>query len=253
MQTHFDGVSIGIPLCEELVRKGVQHFRIDGQNRDLSQCILMLDDADSVQVDHLLILNNHEILEGLTNRNIEWKNEPNGRAGKDKDKIKREVEEYHHEFMVAYEICQRQGHRLHGPCISNTNQKSIDWLNQFMDLGVPEDIVITYHTYRDDIRFDNPHRGFKGRGEPGEMRWIMAAAAGRPIACSEVGYDDPDEIAVAENIDKEFLLAESFNALFCTYYQINDDVLRGQHFGARRPDGTWKPVMKVFANEAVEL
>lgn len=243
MQTHFDGVSIGLELCIELANKGVQHFRIDGQNRNPLECETMLDDADKVGVDHLLIVNDFNILETLTSRNIEWKNEPNGRHRDTQS----EVEIYHHEFMVAYEICQRQGHKLHGPCISNTNQRSIDWLNMFMDLGVPEDIVITYHTYRDDIRFDNPHRGFSGRGEPGEMRWVVAAAQGRPIACSEVGYDDPDEIAVAENIDKEFLLAESFGALFCTYYQINDDVLRGQHFGARRPDGTWKPVMDVFS------
>lgn len=252
MQTHFDGVSIGIELCQELKLRGVEHFRIDGQNRLVSECLTMLTDADMVEVEHLLILNNFEVLESLREKNIEWMNEPNNRVGKNKNDIKEEIEMYHHSFLVAYEICQKQGHKLHGPCISNTNQRSIDWLNGFVDLGIPNDIVITYHTYRDNLDFNKPHRGFSGRGEPGEMKWIKAAANGRAIACSEVGYDSTDDFTVAENMKKEFELAESFGALFCTYYQLNDDVIRGIPMGARRSDGSWKPVMNVFYNDRIQ-
>lgn len=240
MQTHFDGGSIGLDLCRELKEKGVEHFRMDGQHCSFVDCLAKLNDAIEIGVDHLIILNDLEMLASLENKNVEWMNEPNGRI---------DVEDYYSSFMKAYEVCQIRGHKLHGPCISNTNQKSIDWLNEFMDKGVPEDIIVTYHTYRSSINFNEPHRGFSARGEPGEMKWILAAAAGRSIACSEVGYNSTDENAVALNMVKEFELAKEYNCLFCTYFQLNDDTKANIPMGARRPDGTWKPVMDSFSKK----
>lgn len=237
MQTHFEGGLLGLPLCNELKSLGVKHFRLSGQDSNLNQCWAMLDEAAATGVEHLLTIRNHDICKEISMTNIEWDNEPNGR---------REVNEYYDSFMKAYEICKINKNILHGPAISNTNQKSIDWLNQFMDLGVPDDIVVTYHTYRKGLDFNQHYRGFSGRGDPGEMKWIVAAAQGRNIACSEVGYDSEREDVVKVNMELEFELAESFNALFCTHFQLNDDALRGLHFGARRLDGTWKPVMEAF-------
>jgi hypothetical protein len=237
MQTHFEGGAIGDSLCHELASFNIRHFRLSGMNSNLDQCNVMLAEADRAGVNSLLIIKSLDTLSHIKYRNIEWDNEPDGDG--------RPMLSYD-TFMAAYEICQTNFCVLHGPTISNLDRDSLNWLKAFMARGVPKDITITYHHYTPGLLFLQPHQGFANRQE--ELDELKRIANGRKIACSESGYNDLDELRVAENVEKELDLARMNNLEFWTYYQLNDDVPNGQYFGARRSsfDYSWKPVIEEF-------
>jgi len=191
MQTHFEG-TIGDALCAEIVSKGIEHFRLSGMNSTHYVCTEMLNEARLANADPLLIISDHTILSDIANCDIEWGNEPDG------DMLPRT---YHESFMKAYEICQVNGNRLHGPAISNLDMDSLRWLEAFIKLGIPGDVVITYHHYTPDMFFWQSHQGFEDRDH--EMRSLKNIAWGRDIACSESGYNDTNESRVEENVAKE--------------------------------------------------
>lgn len=237
MQTHFCG-PIGTDLCAELVGRGVEHFRISGLERNIDECNAMLEEADEVGAESLIITDSLAILEKLSYENIEWQNEPDGDGRPKYD---------HGSFMEAYKICKSNGNVLHGPTISNLDVDSLLWLEAFIAHGIPKDVIITYHHYTPNQYFWQAHKGFRTRQD--EMNELIRIADGRRIACSESGYNDEDEVRQASNVYAELKFGKDNGLLFWTYYQINDDVPNGQHFGARRMDFSWKPVIECFSNE----
>ena len=238
MQTHFEGGLLGDDLCAELVSKGIKHFRIGAGEATLDDCYRMLAEADNCGADHLIILNSIGILKEIYDRNVEWMNEPNGQVTD---------ASYHKWFMKAYEVCKKNNNLLHGPCINNLSKDALRWLKSFMRLGVPDDVIITYHHYTPGSVFEGSWDGFANRDE--EMEALLDIADGRSIACSESGYNEPHEELQASNVRKELEFAEKYNLLFWTYFQLNNDVNLNLHFGARRPDGSWKPVMDCFSKD----
>jgi hypothetical protein len=242
MQTHFD-TPIGIDLCKELVSRGVQHFRISGLNRSINDCEAMLAESSEAGAKSLLITDSLETLGLIHNTNIEWQNEPDGDG--------RPLYDYG-SFMEAYRICKANNNILHGPTISNLDRNSLAWLRGFMAHSVPEDVIITYHHYTPDLYFWQAHEGFISRQE--EIDALRRITGNRKIACSESGYNDPDEARQFGNIKAELQFAKDNNLEFWTYYQLNDGVLNNQtdsHFGVRRIDYSWKPVIDLFSPVAV--
>jgi hypothetical protein len=238
MQTHFEGNQLGDELCAELVKYGIHHFRLSAVESNLDQCNVMLAECDRARVNHLLIVQHLDLLKQIKNRNIEWCNEPDG------DIL---PQHYWETFMDAYEICKTNNNRLHGPAISNLDRDSLNWLSAFVGIGIPRDVVITYHHYTPGIYFWQAHKGFSSRQE--EMDRLKAIVGNRRIACSESGYNDEEENRQAENIIKEIEFAELNKLEFWTYYQINSDPTSGDNFGVRRDDGSWKPVINSFLAE----
>jgi hypothetical protein len=234
MQTHFEGGLLGAELCQELRTKGIDHFRLGAGEATLYDCQEMLREARECGADHLLILNCIGILKELYDTNVEWGNEPNGQITD---------ASYHKWFMKAYEVCKKNNNLLFGPCINNLSKDALRWMKGFMRFGVPDDVIITYHHYTE--KFDKPQEGFASREE--EMEALLEIADGRNIACSESGYNSPVEDLQAHHVAQELEFAEKYGLLFWTYFQLNDDVALDLHFGARRADLTWKPVIDCFA------
>ena len=121
-----------------------------------------------------------------------------------------------------------------------------------MKLGVPEDVIISYHTYRPNSWWhkDNPnrhHRGFDSRD--GEMKWLKLAAGNRRLWCTENGYNKNDLQVQVDNLVYELDFAKRHCVEGYTYYQLNDDPQHDEHFGLRDSNFQWKqPLVDAIRN-----
>lgn len=117
--------------------------------------------------------------------------------------------------------------------ISNLNKRGLNYLNTLMDSGLPDDVVIGFHRYPDGLSPSVPHEGFSNRDA--EWARLSSLAAGRPLACTEVGHhtaprkvgrlgqkkriSDSDAASHFE-FDLEYFRAK--NCLLTAVYQLND-------------------------------
>ena len=235
IQSHFNG-PIGLELCKQIVEMKFGLFRISIFNNTSHQAAqeAMIECLDAGG-DFLLTTNDEELIKKTSRIKVECDNEPDHRIP---------IKEYYDKFIRFYNICKENNNQLYGPCISNTDQDSIDWLNEFMRMGVPDDVIISYHSYRPKNDVESHHRGFSSRD--GEMKWLKAAAGHRKLAHTEGGYSLPDEHKQAEMIKYEMDFAARHGITMWTYYQIwqaTDD------FGLMRNDRSFKePLVEMFRN-----
>jgi len=138
------------------------------------------------------------------------------------------------------------------PSISNLDEDSLDYLRR---MALPVGSEIAFHRYPPGKGFWSRHRGFADRAA--EVRALKRLANGAPLWCTELGWAELNprytltEEEVAERIKQEvryFWREQNVEAL--CLYQMNSSAWKesdsGDHrrlstYGARRPDGTWKP------------
>ena len=233
LHSHFDAC-IG-PLAADVTRLGFTLHRMEVTHVDDATMTAMVQESVDAGAQPLVVIWDTSRLEHLTGRDAEWKNELDGDMA---------PEVYRRELDAAVEIAVAHGVRLWGGVISNLDGDSLAWLNAVRDAGGgwPADLYgITAHRYGDGT-FENPHRGFSSRDA--EVKWLRAAAAGKPIQITEFGYPSSDmtEEEQAERISQEWAFWQG-HGLPAYLYQINDGASTWpiDHFGIRRVDGSWKP------------
>jgi len=232
LQSHFDH-PIGRTLCEELVEMGIDCFRLSMFNATITDIQKSMLESLDAGGDFILTTRDLNLIRMVGRVKIEYDNEPDYRV---------ELNEYHNGFMTAYEICKENNNTLMGPCISNTDEDSIEWLNKFIELGVPDDVIISYHTYRPGSWKNDPekpHKGFSSRD--GEIKWLKAASGVRKLWCTENGYKKNNASIQAKHLQFELEFAQRHCIEGYTYYQLNDDPIHNEPFGLRDKNFQWKP------------
>lgn len=141
--------------------------------------------------------------------------------------------------------------RCLSPSISNLDEDSLQYLDR---MALPAGAEIAFHRYPPGRDFWSAHRGFKGR--TGEFEALTQIARGAKLWHTEGGWAEFNrdynlsEEEVAERMAEEVRFWSEQGAECFTAYQLNsapwkasdsDDVKRLNTYGARRPDGSWKP------------
>lgn len=137
--------------------------------------------------------------------------------------------------------------------VTNLSKTALDWLGRAAP-DIPADVVIGYHSYRDDPA--RPKEGFRSRVE--EFDRLREIAMGREVWCTECGYHTARRKAcigtrrglsdeqVAEYVRSEISLHRTAGAGAFVLYQLNDGPSNEaiDRYGIRRRDGTLKPVSR---------
>lgn len=140
--------------------------------------------------------------------------------------------------------------------ITSTHAAGLAWLRQVLGSGlISEYATIAVHTYRSGEP-SRPHAGFTSRSA--EWAEVDRIAAGRRIACTEVGWTNArtswwpcarplGEGQVAQYLREEIEIARQAGTECCVVYQLNDGPGRDplDRMGIRRHDGTLKPAAYV--------
>jgi hypothetical protein len=152
--------------------------------------------------------------------------------------------------------------RIWSAGITTLDTKRLEWLETVYALGVPSDVGVAVHTYRQETGPSVPVEGSASRAEEFEKVRRFAGTI-RPLAVSEVGWHTaPFKVKkgwfgsstrmwtdeqVAGHLQGELTVAKVAGAEFCTIFQLNDNdgpntsANYEGRFGIRRQDGTWKP------------
>jgi hypothetical protein len=138
-----------------------------------------------------------------------------------------------------------------------------NYLRQMIEAGLPESVIVGYHTYRNTPP-ETPLPGYPSR--QAEFAELKAIAGGRRIWCTECGWHTArfggirigpiwigaqrfSDAQVADFVERELALHQAADEDVFVLYQLNDgptDVAPNR-YGIRRTDGTLKPVASVIA------
>lgn len=150
--------------------------------------------------------------------------------------------------------------------ISTTGRANLDYLKRAIEYGLPEDVVIGYHTYRTTRQPQEPLKGFLSRDA--EFAELKRIAGGREIWNTEIGWHTAQSTIrfgpmkmckrkiqfsdeqVADFAEREVHLNAAYGSLGLVWFQLNDGPTDNyeDRFGIRRLDGTWKPVADRLAS-----
>lgn len=145
----------------------------------------------------------------------------------------------------------RTGQRLYVGVVNNLHHDGFAFLRDLPWHAYPVEVCCSFHRYPEaNGKPSDPHKGSRSRAD--EMATLRQIVGARPLACSEVGYNDKEwnEQEVADNMawERRFALEQGLD--FVVAYQLNDSPPGTEHdpdYGFRRyGTSTWKPVTQVF-------
>ncbi|HEX6211298.1 MAG TPA: hypothetical protein VF136_11010 [Methylomirabilota bacterium] len=143
--------------------------------------------------------------------------------------------------------------------ISNLSPRALRYLERMCDAGLPDGVAVGFHRYPRGMGPRTPQRGFRSR----EAEWeaLGRVAAGRPVACTELGHHTAprptrflgifpvrrrvSDQAVADHMEYDLRFFAERGCLLTAVFQWNDGPRPDLHvdrYGLRRRDGSLKPV-----------
>jgi len=246
-------VGFGDPLdpatLQELRQLGFTIIRLDLQKNSQAQTAALAQEVLDAGLQPLCIIRRSEQIEVLPEGAlIELGNEP------DLEHEGWTVAEYIREAEACIALALQHKRRLYLGAVSNLNVRGINFLRQLPWANWTGDgICCSIHRYPEtDGTPETPHTGWQSRAD--EVNSLRAVVGPRPLACTEVGYDDSpsgwteSEVALNMRWERDFFGQQGFE--ICVGYQINDGPGSEpiDHYGFRYRDGSWKPVAYFFIN-----
>jgi len=276
LDTHFDGVPIGVELLREVAARGVVGCRVDLlKTTDPEAVRAMFAECDAAGLRVLAIVRDGDQIDQLnaiglwTTQAAELWNEP------DID-TNRHIEpgEYSEMLTEAAYASRAAGIPLYAGAISNLSQGGLGWLRKIKPaLDEYPEVRVSVHRYPDGGAYeswDRPHDGFATRAD--EVAALKVIIGNRPWCVSETGVHTAPRITKPygawfasryawarvearwteseqlQQTRQDLAFWATTDVEFVTLYQINCGPTADspEQFGWRRADGTWRPVADVL-------